>query len=91
MDFYLEHTHRYSGLSHEFTHLVYTGSSHLGLGGDMDLLCTVVELTPGSRGLDAGCGAETRNVYLLHIWGYEAYGVDAVVDNISWPKSSTRR
>ena len=38
LDFYREHAGRYSQLSHEFTHSVYTGSSHPALRGDMDLL-----------------------------------------------------
>ena len=56
LDFYQEHALRYSELSHEFIHSVYTDSSHPGVGGDMDLLDRVVELAPGRRGLNAGCG-----------------------------------
>ncbi len=82
LDFYREHTRRYSDLSHEFTHSVYTDSSHPGLGGDMDLLRRVVELAPGRRSLDAGCGAGARDVHLLHTWGHESWGVDAVEENI---------
>ena len=33
LDFYREHAQRYSQLSHEFTHSVYTGSSHPALRG----------------------------------------------------------
>ena len=43
-----------------------------------------IDLTPGNRGLDAGCGA--RDVYLLYTWGYDIYGVDAVEENISLGK-----
>jgi SAM-dependent methyltransferase len=35
------------------------------------------------RGLDAGCGAGARDVHLLHTRGYDAYGIDAVEENIS--------
>ena len=82
LDFYREHTLRYSELSHEFTHSVYTDCSHPGLSGDMDLLRRVVGLAPGRRSLDAGCGAGARDVHLLHTWGHESFGVDAVEENI---------
>ena len=86
LDFYKEHAQRYSQLSHEFAHSVYTGSSHPSLKGDTDLLNRVIDLTPGNRGLDAGCGAGARDVHLLHTWGYDVYGVDAVEENISLGK-----
>ena len=86
LDFYQEHARRYSDLSHEFTHSVYTDSSQTGLTGDMDLLKRIVKLAPGRRGLDAGCGAGARDVHLFHAWGYEAYGVDAVEENVSLAK-----
>ena len=40
------------------------------------------ELTPGRRGLDAGCGAGARDVH--HFWfsGYDIFGIDAVQENI---------
>ena len=84
LDFYQEHARRYSQLSHEFAHSVYTDASHPSLKGDTDLLNRAIDLTPGNRGLDAGCGA--RDVYLLHTWGYDVYGVDAVEENISQGK-----
>ena len=83
LDFYRMHTQRYSQLSHEFTHSTYTDSSNPGLRGDMDLLKRVTELAWGKRGLDAGCGAGARDVHLLHTWGYDVYGIDAVEENIS--------
>ena len=86
LDFYREHAQRYSQLSHEYTHSVYTNSSHPALNGDMDLLNRVAELAVGKRGLDAGCGAGARDVYLLHTWGFDAYGIDAVEENISLGK-----
>ena len=83
LDFYREHARRYSQLSHEFTHSVYTGSSHPALKGDLDLLNRVAELAWGKRGLDAGCGAGARDVHLLYTRGYDVYGIDAVEENIS--------
>ena len=86
LEFYREHAQRYSQLSHEYTHSVYSNASHPALNGDMDLLNRAVELASGRRVLDAGCGAGARDVYLLHTWGYDAYGIDAVEENISLGK-----
>jgi len=82
LDFYREHAKRYSELSHEFTQSVYTDCSHPALRSDLDLLRRVAELAPGTRGLDAGCGAGARDVHLLHTWGFDVYGIDAVDENI---------
>ena len=84
LDFYREHAERYSELSHEFTHSVYTGSSHSALNGDMDLLNRMAELAPGNRGLDAGCGAGARDVYLLHTWGGMTF-----TGSMRWRRTST--
>jgi SAM-dependent methyltransferase len=86
LDFYKQNAQRYSQLSHEFIHSVYTDPSHPDLKGDADLLDRVVELAPGKRGLDAGCGAGARDVHLLHARGFDVYGVDAVEENISLGK-----
>lgn len=82
LDFYRRHAERYSELSHGFIHSVYTDCSHPGLKGDMDLLNRLMELSPGRSGLDAGCGAGARDVYLLWNLGYDMQGVDAVAENI---------
>ena len=37
---------------------------------------------PSSRGLDAGCGAGARDVFLLWQKGYDIHGIDAVEENI---------
>ncbi len=86
LEFYKEHAERYSELSHEFTHSLYSGSSHPALKGDMDLLNRIPDLVTGTRGLDAGCGAGARDVYLLHTRGYDVYGIDAVEENINLGK-----
>ena len=82
LDFYREYTIRNSELSSEFINSVYTDCSHPGLRDDMDLLRRVSELAPGTRGLDAGCGAGARDVHLLHTWGFDVSGIDAVDENI---------
>jgi len=86
LDFYKEYAQRYSQLSHKFIHSVYTDCSHHALRSDLDLLNRIVELAPGIRGLDAGCGAGARDVYLLHSRGYDVYGIDAVEENLSLGK-----
>jgi ubiquinone/menaquinone biosynthesis C-methylase UbiE len=89
LDFYREHSRRYSDLSllsHESTHSVYGYSSHPRLRNDMDLLHRVVELAQGRRSLDAGCGAGARDVHLLHTWGHDSFGIDAVDENIGLGK-----
>ena len=55
LDFYKEHARRWTQLSNEFAHSVYTDSSHPSLQGDTekgdtDLLNRVIDLTPGNRG-----------------------------------------
>jgi SAM-dependent methyltransferase len=82
LDFYRRHAQRYAELSHEFIHSVYSECSHPALKGDMDLLNRLVELARGRRGVDAGCGAGARDVYLLWNRGYDMYGLDAVTENI---------
>ena len=81
--FYRRHAQRYAEVSHNFIQSVYTDMSHPLLRGDSDLMDRVLELVPpGSRGLDAGCGAGARDVYFYWQNGYDIYGVDAVEENI---------
>ena len=81
-DFYRHHAQRYSDVAHQFLQSVYIKSSHPALKGDMDLLDRLVELAPGKKGLDAGCGAGARDVYRLWELGFDIHGIDAVPDNI---------
>ncbi len=81
--FYRRHAQRYAEVSHNFIQSVYTEASHPMLGGDRDLMERILELVPpGSRGLDAGCGAGARDVYFYWQNGYDIFGVDAVDENI---------
>ena len=87
LDFYRRHAQRYAELSHElFLHSIYTEGSHPDLKGDMDLLERLMELAQGRRGMDAGCGAGARDVFLLWNRGYDIYGLDAVPENIQVAK-----
>ena len=81
--FYRRHAQRYAEVSHNFIQSVYIEASHPELGGDTDLMARALELLPpGSRGLDAGCGAGARDVFFYWQRGYDIYGVDAVEENI---------
>ena len=81
--FYRRHAQRYAEVSHNFIQSVYSDVSHPGLQGDTDLMDRLQELVPpGSRGLDAGCGAGARDVFFYWQRGYDIYGVDAVDENI---------
>jgi SAM-dependent methyltransferase len=86
LDFYRRHAQRYSELSHGFIHSAYTECSHPALKTDMDLLNRLMELVPGGKGLDAGCGPGARDVHLLCDRGYDMYGLDAVDENIQVAK-----
>lgn len=81
--FYSRHAERYAEVAHQYLQSVYLESSHPNLKGDLDLLARLKELvSPGSRGLDAGCGAGARDVYSLWSEGYDMWGIDAIAENI---------
>ena len=81
--FYRRHAQRYSEVAHGLVQSVYINASHPDLKGDLALIERLQELLPpGSRGLDAGCGAGARDVFLYSRKGYDIYGVDAVDENI---------
>jgi SAM-dependent methyltransferase len=85
--FYGQHADRYAEVSHELIQSHYSGSSHLGLETDLDLIVRMKELaSPGSRGLDAGCGAGARDVFDYWRDGYDIIGVDSVTENIDVAK-----
>ena len=80
--FYRRHSNRYAEVAGQLLQSVYIHSSHPALQGDLDLLDRLKELSPGRRGLDAGCGAGARDVYGFWNSGYDVYGIDAVEENI---------
>ncbi|PKB79207.1 MAG: hypothetical protein BZY88_14495 [SAR202 cluster bacterium Io17-Chloro-G9] len=86
-DFYRDHAQRYSEVAHQFLQSVYIKSSHPSLKGDMDLINRLVQLAPGKKGLDAGCGAGARDVHHLWSLGFDIRGIDAVPDNIEEARS----
>ena len=82
MEFYRHHAHRYSDVAHQLLQAVFVRSSHPALKEDFDLLDRLVQLAPGRRGLDAGCGAGARDVHRLWTQGFDVYGIDAVEETI---------
>ncbi len=81
--FYVQHAKHYAKVAHKFLQSVYIESSHPDLKNDLDLQHRLKELTPGKRGLDAGCGAGARDVNAFWTQGYDIWGIDAVPENIS--------
>ena len=82
LEFYRTHAARYAELSQGFWDNGYTNCSHPNFGGDRDLYRRLTQLVPSGRGLDAGCGAGARDVFLLTQLGYRMVGLDAVEENI---------
>ena len=81
-DFYRVHAQEYARVADQFLQSVYAKTSHPNLKDDWDLWDRLIQLAPGPRGLDAGCGAGARDVF--HAWsrGYDVIGIDSVVENI---------
>ena len=81
-DFYRDYAMQYARVADQFRQSMYLKTSHPRLRHDWDLWDRLVELAPGKRGLDAGCGAGARDVF--HAWslGYDVTGVDAIEENI---------
>ena len=81
-DFYRNHAQEYARVADQFLQSVYAKTSHPKLKHAWDLWDRLVQLAPGSCGLDAGCGAGARDVF--HAWseGYDVVGIDSVEENI---------
>ncbi len=81
-DFYRQHAQEYARVSDQFLQSVYSKTSHARLKNDWDLWERLMQLAPGRRGLDAGCGAGARDVF--HFWseGYDIIGIDSIEENI---------
>ena len=77
LDFYREHASRYADFSQ-----VFANGSHPDFREDRDLYRRLAELVPSGRGLDAGCGAGAREMFLLTQLGFVMFGLDAVEENI---------
>ena len=64
-EFYRTHAARYAELSQGFWDNGYTNCSHPNFRGNRDLYQRLTQLVPAGCGLDAGCGAGDRDVFLL--------------------------
>ena len=86
-EFYRSHAERYAQVSHELIQGIYVGSSHPALKDDFDIINSLKELIPANcRGLDAGCGAGARDVFLYSQDGYDMHGIDAIDENVQLAK-----
>ena len=81
-EFYRQYAQEYARVADQFLQSVYLKSSHTSLKDDWNLLDRLIQLAPGPRGLDAGCGAGGRDVF--HAWslGYDVIGIDSIEENI---------
>ena len=91
-DFYREHAQEYAELAHYYaksgSESPYINPSHPKMTGDWSIIHRMRELVPhSSQGLDAGCGAGARDVFLYWSDGYDMVGVDAVEENINVARS----
>jgi SAM-dependent methyltransferase len=81
-DWYREHAEEYARVAASLLQSKFVESSHPQLTGEMAMLERLKELAPGRRGLDVGCGAGARDVFLLDLAGYDMIGLDSVEENI---------
>ena len=87
-EFYKQHAERYSQVFHEFIQSDFSNMSHSKLADELNILARMKGLIPlGARGLDAGCGAGARDVYLYWKDSYDMFGFDAGEENIAVAKS----
>ena len=81
-DFYRRHANRYAINQIAKVQRIWSRSSHSQLRGNHSLINALVKLTPGPRGLDAGCGAGAVDVADLVGRGLDVVGIDAIKDNV---------
>ena len=87
-EFYKQHAERYSQVFHEFIQSDFSNISHSKLTDELNIMRRMKGLIPlGARGLDAGCGAGARDVYLYWKDSYNMIGFDAGEENIAVTKS----
>lgn len=77
-EFYRRQARRYAYVTGNYLQSAAIKSSHSQLTGDWDLVERLMQLAPGPKGLDAGCGAGARNMRRFLARGYDITGVDAV-------------
>jgi SAM-dependent methyltransferase len=77
-EFYGRNAGRYADVAGRCLQSVAIDSTHPRLTGDWDLIERLIQLAPGRRGLDAGCGAGARDVRRILDHGFDMTGIDAV-------------
>jgi SAM-dependent methyltransferase len=82
-EFYRDHADRYAEINDLGLQRTFVEASHPELEGNHSLLARLQTLTPGIRGLDAGCGAGAHDVASMLAAGYDVYGIDVVPENIA--------
>ncbi|MFC2008950.1 class I SAM-dependent methyltransferase [Chloroflexota bacterium] len=82
-DFYRRQGRQYAHVAHTFKQSVYSSPSHPIITDDWALLSYALTLVTGRTCLDAGCGAGGRDVFELWRRGFDAYGIDAMSENIA--------
>ncbi len=80
--FYSRHANRYAFNQIARVQRIWTQSSHSMLEGNHSLMNGLLNLAPGPKGLDAGCGAGAIDVADLVGRGMDVMGIDAVEDNV---------
>ncbi len=82
-DFYRRHAEQFADASPRFLDAHYKNSTHPKLRSDEDIIGRFRQLiTAYAKGLDAGCGAGARDVFLYWQAGYDVYGIDVIEENI---------
>ena len=77
-EFYHQNAERYAHVTENCLQSAAINSSHPQLTGDWDLIERLINLAPGAKGLDAGCGAGARDMRRCLARGYDMTGIDAV-------------
>ena len=82
-EFYRDHADRYAEINDLGLQRTFVNASHAELEGNHSLMTHLHALSPGIRGLDAGCGAGAHDVASMLAAGYDIYGIDVVPENIA--------
>ena len=80
--FYERHANRYAFNQIARVQRIWASSSHSLLKGNHSLINALVKLAPGTKGLDAGCGAGAIDVADLVGRDMDVVGIDAIEDNV---------
>lgn len=81
-DFYRLNADRYAANQVDRVQRVWENTSHVLLKGNHSLMDALVEMAPGPKGLDAGCGAGAIDVDELVGRGLDMVGMDAIGENV---------